>query len=79
MGENVMPPDFAAGFHFAASRHGPMEKRVETRDAHAARGRFDVLEKSRETSDDFSRVERFGDPAKFVRLKTRFRGAGPPR
>ena len=55
MRQDVMPSDFAAGFHFAARRHGPMEERVETRDAHAARGRLHMLEESGETADDLSR------------------------
>ncbi len=73
--QDVMPADFAPGFHFASSRHRPMEKRVETRDAHTARRRFDVLEKSRETSDDLPRVERFRDPIEFIRSKAGFPGA----
>src|SRR5207237_8594723 len=78
MSENVMPPHFAARFDFTTGRHGPVEKGVETRHAHTARGRLYVLEKSREASDDFSRIERFGDPEKFVRSETRLRGTRRP-
>src|SRR5437763_8469672 len=57
MSENMMPSHFATRFDFTTRRHGPVEKRVETRDAYAARRRLYVLEKSREASNDFSRVE----------------------
>src|SRR5437870_4634156 len=44
--QNMVTPDFAARFNFATGRHCPMKQCVESRDAHAARGRFHVLEKS---------------------------------
>ena len=76
--ENVMPPHFAARLNFASGRHRPMEKRIETGDAHAAGGRLDVLEKGRETSDDLSRVERLRDPAKFLRIEAGLPGPRLP-
>jgi hypothetical protein len=56
-----------------------MEQSVEARHPHASRGGFHVLEKGRETADDFPCVERFGDPAEFLGLESGFRGAGAPR
>src|SRR5438270_11415369 len=78
MSENVMPPHFAARFDFTTRWHGPVEKRVETRDAHAARGRLYVLEESREAPDDFSRIERLRDAEKFVRSEICLSGTRRP-
>ena len=41
-----MSADFAARFNFTAERYRPMKQRVETCDAHTARGWFDVFEES---------------------------------
>ena len=46
MGENVVPPDFATNFDFAARRHRPMKQRIESCHPDPGLGRFDVLEKS---------------------------------
>ena len=44
MSQDVVSPDFAAGFNLAPLRHRPVEKRIETRDAHAGFRRLDVFE-----------------------------------
>ena len=49
-----------------------MKKRIETRDAHAVCGRLHVFEKSGETSDDFARVQLFGDSIKFLQRNSGF-------
>jgi len=46
MRQNVMATDLASGLNFTARRHRPMKQRVETCDAHAAHGWFDVFEES---------------------------------
>src|SRR6202011_93418 len=80
MRENVMPPNFATGFHLASSRHSPMKERVETRHAHASSRGLDVLEKRGKPSDDFSRAEIFGDAKKFLdRNACLFRTLSPGR
>ena len=37
MRQDMMSPDFAARFNFAARRYRPMKQRVESRHTHAAR------------------------------------------
>ena len=64
MRQNLVPPDFAARFHLAARRHGPMEKRVETRHPHAASRRLHMLEKSGEPADDLALRQVFRDSQK---------------
>ena len=77
--QNVVTAHFPAGFRLAPRRHGPVEKRVETRDANPGRGRLHVLEERGKSSDDFPRVQRLGDPAKLVQVQASLRGASAPR
>src|SRR5260370_21868351 len=77
--KNVMPADFASGFHFATRRHGPMTKFVESRDTNATHRWLDVLQKRGKTSDDLSRIQLFGNPIKFIFRDTRFLREPRPR
>ena len=43
---NVMPPDLTSGLNFAARRHCPVKKSVESCDTYAAHGWFDMFEES---------------------------------
>ena len=76
--QNVVPADFAARFRLAALWHGPMEERVEASDADTASRRFNVFKKGRESADDFSPVERFGNFAKLIERQTGFSRASIP-
>ena len=78
MSQNVVPADFAAGFHLAALRHGPVEKRIETSNADAGFRRLNVFKKSGKSANDFPAVERFGDLAKFIERQTGFGRASAP-
>ena len=72
MGEEVVPPNFAARLDLASGRHSPTKECVETRHAHPGLRWLDMLEKRREPSDDFSRPEIFRHPTKFVERNARF-------
>ena len=61
MGEDVMPADLAAGLDLTSLRNTPVEQGVVARHSRAAAGRFYVLEKRGEPSDDAALVERFSD------------------
>src|SRR6266404_8322482 len=79
MGQNMMTPNFAAGFNFAALRHCPVKQRVETRDSNAALRRLHVLKESRKAADDFPRTEIVSDPIEFVDTHAGLGGARSPR
>ena len=72
MGQNLMPPDFAARLHFASRRHGPMKERVETRHPHSAGRRLHVLEKRGESPNDFAFRQILRDREKFLQRNARF-------
>src|SRR3954470_13369471 len=78
MGENMVPTDFPTRLDFAARRHRPMEKAIETRYSDAASRRLYMFEKGRESPDNFSSVERFSDPAEFIRREARLDRARLP-
>ena len=66
MGQDLVPPDFAARLNFTTRRHGPMEERVETGYPHSGCRRLYVLEKGREPSNDFAFRQVFRDRAKLL-------------
>ena len=49
MGQDFVPPDFAARLNFAARRHRLMEQRIETRYPHSGCRRLHVLEERSRT------------------------------
>src|SRR3989440_12670405 len=78
VGHDVEAADLLAGFDFAASGDGPVEKGVEFGDAFAGAEGFDMLEEGGEAADDLALVEGFRNAIKFVERDTGFAGARLP-
>src|SRR4029450_12499692 len=74
----MSPPAFAARFDFATRRHGPVKKRVESRDPYPTGRRLDVFEKSGKPADDPARVPLLGLVIKLIERDPSFFRAGRP-
>src|SRR4051812_6905437 len=79
MRQDVVTPNFSAGLQFAAGRHRPVEKRVETRHAGPGSRWLHMLEKSREPTDYFARSQFSRDRAKLMQAHPGFTRSLCPR
>src|ERR1700687_417682 len=75
VGENVMPAHLPSRLDLSPSWYTPMKQCVVSRDTFTGRGRFDVLQERRESSDHFTGAERSGDANEFLARESGFRRA----